>query len=91
MQVMAKIGNQKQTMHGEILFLISVLQSISSCVFRRFNLYTRSCTAFASLFAIGFVLIIIVVLSLIPLYISKSSTTKTTNIQTSSIIIIRLD
>ncbi|CAF3007261.1 unnamed protein product [Rotaria socialis] len=41
---------------------------------RRIDPYTRSCAMLGCFFAVGFVLIIIVVLSLIPLYISHSST-----------------
>ena len=51
---------------------------------RRFDLYTRSCTVLASLFAIGLVLIIIIVLSLIPIYISQKASKTATNIQTTS-------
>jgi hypothetical protein len=57
----------------------------SSLLFsRRFDPYTRSCTILASLFAIGFVLIVIVVLSLIPIYISQKSSKTTNTIQTTS-------
>ncbi len=51
---------------------------------RRLDPYERSCRILASLFAIGFVLIIIIVLSLIPIYISQKSSTTTNTIQTTS-------
>jgi len=83
MQVMVKIGNQKEILQGDStknFFFITFF----FLFYRRFDPYTRPCTVLASLFAIGLVLIIIVVLSLIPLYIShKSSTSSNNNIQTS--------
>ena len=55
------------------------------CVFlspRRLDPYRRSCTILISLFAVGFVLIVIIVLSLIPIYISRSPQQTSTSIQT---------
>jgi len=84
MQVMVIIGDHKGIMQGNFAryFFFSLLSVFLFS--RRLDPYTRSCTVLASLFAIGFVLIIIVVLSLIPIYISHKSTTTNSNIQTSS-------
>ena len=51
---------------------------------RRIDPYTRSMKVLGVLFAIGFVLIVIIVLSLIPLYISQNSTSASSNIQVPS-------
>ncbi|UJR22642.1 hypothetical protein I4U23_025682 [Adineta vaga] len=48
---------------------------------RRIDPYTRSIKTLGILFTVGFVLIIIVVLSLIPLYISQNSTSSSSNVQ----------
>ncbi|CAF1072721.1 unnamed protein product [Adineta steineri] len=47
---------------------------------RRIDPYTRSCAALGGLFGCGFIIIVIIVLSLIPLYISHDSSTNS-NIQ----------
>jgi hypothetical protein len=54
------------------------------CFSRRINPYTRSCAILGTLFAIGFVLITIVALSLIPIYISQHGTVPNKNIQVAS-------
>ena len=51
---------------------------------RRIDPWTRSWAILGSLFAIGFVIIVIVVLSLIPLYLSHSSWRSSTYVQVSS-------
>ncbi|CAF1046444.1 unnamed protein product [Rotaria magnacalcarata] len=51
---------------------------------RRINPNTQTCVVLGGLFAIGFVLIVIVVLSLIPLYMSHGSSSKNTNTNTTN-------
>ena len=88
MKVMDKIGNQHQQLMPGLSYHRSFLNGEFSFVYlissRRIDPYTRSCAILGSLFAIGFVLIVIVVLSLIPIYLSHQSSTKKTNIQVAS-------
>ncbi|CAF2306300.1 unnamed protein product [Rotaria sp. Silwood2] len=48
---------------------------------RRIDPYSRSCALLGCFFAVGFILIIIVVLSLIPVYISRNSSVKKSYVQ----------
>lgn len=70
-----RTGNQWQIKQGDYSFVWSGNVEIDcfSWLCRRLDPYARSCTILASLFAVGLVLIIIIVLSLIPLYISHRS------------------
>ena len=51
---------------------------------RRTDPYARSCVILVCLFVIGFFIIITIILSLIPIYLSKNSSTKHSYRQVSS-------